>query len=326
MNEYHENTAAKILDIIFTRRKLLESEALGIKEIPVANLPSVETEPHLKKIKLMIGKSLPIQMILPAYPGKSPNRNKTLGKLPDLAEKHSIDNLNELCVEISEIYQPGATIVICSDGYIFSDLVRIPDQDVFNYTEAIKKYYLEYYPHSFLFFDMKSAFPQLKNLDSIREELMIGYGTSLVELIKKSKHDKETLSMYRGIAKFLYEDFCGLKEFSKTSNNQIQKQSKRVSLRVIQRSNAWSQLLEDVYPNLLRLSIHPQFRVSKKIGVNLANADDCWRTPWHSVAIIRDRKIHLQKRSLIDENTHRLIFNGGKPCHYHEISSSQKPK
>jgi pyoverdine/dityrosine biosynthesis protein Dit1 len=127
--------------------------------------------------------------------------------------------------------------------------------------------------------------------------------------------------MYQGISRFLYEDFLGLAEFKAISRAQIQKLAKSVSYRVILRSNAWSRLLEEVYPESLRLSIHPQYRVSKKIGVHMISTDDCWRTPWHSVAVKKDGVIYLEKRSNLNENKNRLFFENGQPYYYKEEES-----
>ncbi|WP_299010297.1 isocyanide synthase family protein [uncultured Shewanella sp.] len=320
MDKNNKPIASDILAIIFKWRKLLKSEAIDYESTFFSSLPLSETSPHLNKVMQMVERKQPIHMILPAYPGKSPNRNKTLSRLPDLAETHSIDVLNQLCVEISAVYEPGAKISLCSDGYVFADLVRIPDEDVRAYTQAIQEYYQSHYPNHFNFFDLKDAFGVLSSFDAMREELMVGYGESLISLMAAAKTNKETLSMYQGIAKFLFEDFSGLAEFANISNTQIQKQAKAVSLRVIQRSNAWSRLLEEYYPNALRLSIHPQFRVSEKIGIHMGKADDVWRTPWHSVAVMQNDEIRLQNRNQVDENTHRLIFNQGKPSHYHSLA------
>jgi L-tyrosine isonitrile synthase len=315
--------ANNILNAIFKRRKLLETEDY-FDDIEVCDLPKDETELHIHKIQEMIKNNEPIKMVLPAFPGKSPNRNKTLSKLPDLAEKNSIDNLNKLCKEIAEIYPHGVSMIICSDGYVFSDLVRIPDEDVSTYTESIRDYYQENYPGHFEYYDIIDAYPELKSLDAAREELLVCHGESLIRLTEKANTDKEILSMYRGISKFLYEDFSGIKEFDGLSNTQIQKAAKSTALRVIQRSNAWGELLETTFPNALRLSIHPQFRVSKKIGITMSKTSDCWRTPWHSVAIKKNDEIYLEKRCEINEDTHRLIFNQGMPCHYKMIPASRE--
>lgn len=322
MNISYGEVASKILETLFKRRKLLADDMP--QTAPFSALPGAEIEMHLAKIEGMVSRQQPIHMILPAYPGKSPNRDKTLSKLPDLSEKHSLDNLSELCQEIEAIYPPGGIICICSDGYVFADLVRIADVDVLGYTGAIKDYCQQQHPGYFEFFDIKDAMPRLSSLDTMREELMVCYGESIIGLMEQVKVDKVTLSMYQGITRFLFEDFSGLVEFDGHSNTQIQKMAKQVSLRVIQRSHAWSMLLKTIYTDSLRLSIHPQCRQSEKIGIHMARADDCWRTPWHSVAVRKNQHISLQKRSDIDENKHRLIFNGGKPCHYREIFSQQE--
>lgn len=319
MTNSQNDITSDILKIIFRRRKLLEFKSGSLDKLNFADLSEAEIRPHLNKIEQMVKRLKPIHMILPAYPGKSPNRDKTLGKLPDLSEKHSIDNLAQICREINEIYAPGAKICIASDGYVFADLVRIPDSDVFAYTEAVKAYYKCRFADYFEFFDIKDAMAQLTCLDAMREEMMIRFGESLISLTAKTKTEKETRSMYQGITRFMFEDFCGLNEFAGLSKTQIQKQAKQVALRVIQRSNAWSLLLEAQFPASLRLSIHPQFRVSGKIGIHMADTDDCWRTPWHSVAVMEDQQIRLHKRNSIDENRHRLIFVDGQPCHYKEV-------
>ncbi|MEZ7206465.1 L-tyrosine/L-tryptophan isonitrile synthase family protein [Pseudoalteromonas sp. DY56-GL79] len=314
-NQNVAELSRQILQLIFRERKLVESEVSQADEIH-EYLSEDELYPHLDKIERMVAKGEPITMVLPAYPRKSPNRNKTLSKYPDLAEKHSIDMLHVLCDRIEKIYSPGVKVLICSDGYVFSDLVRIPDTDVHSYTEAIKEYYSSNYPTQFDFYDIKDAFPEIKCLDAMREELMIRYGESLVSLTNRSQSEKETRSMYQGITKFLFEDFLGLVEFAGVSKTQVQKAAKSTALRVILRSNAWSKLLEVRYPEALRLSIHPQFRISQKIGIKLANSADCWRTPWHSVAVLKKDQIHLAHRNMVSESSHRLMFSQGAPSHY----------
>lgn len=310
--------ANSILALIFKRRRLLDDEAAPETEPSIEALLPEETEIHLNKIRKMVTAEKPISMILPAFPGKSPNRNKTLSRLPDLAETHSIDSLHNLCMDIEQVYKPGAKINICSDGYVFSDLVRIPDRDVEAYSIELIDYYNENYPNEFEFYDLKDAFPELDSLDAMREELMIRYGESLIHLKDRAKKEKEVTSMYLGITRFLHEDFLGLDEFKNMSRAQIQKFAKSLSYRVIQRSNAWSHLLEQVYPDSLRLSIHPQYRVSSKIGIHMISTDDCWRTPWHSVAVKKNGMIYLEKRSDVNENRNRLFFENGRPTYYQE--------
>lgn len=56
--------------------------------------------PHLQKVKSAIKKEQPITFVLPAFPGKSPNRQKVLGPLPEQAERITLMYLNELNLKI----------------------------------------------------------------------------------------------------------------------------------------------------------------------------------------------------------------------------------
>lgn len=307
-NNAHMNIAQQILECLFRRRSLAPGQD--------HELSSQVLEPHLAKVVQAIENGRKVEMVLPAFPGKSPSRKKTLSHLPDLAEHHAIDELHRLCNEIQEIYAPGALIHICSDGYVFSDLVHVPDADVKAYTDAIQDYAEQHYPGTFAHFDLRDAYPPLDCLDAMREEMMIEHGQSLVLLQQRFKDDPHMMLMYCGIHRFLSEDYSGLKVFAGMSLNAVKKVAKPASQRVIQRSEAWSALLQARYPHCLRLSIHPQLAVSTKIGIRLVATSDLWRTPWHSVAIKRRGVVTLEKRSNVDERYHRLVFRKGRPCHY----------
>ncbi|OGT37813.1 MAG: hypothetical protein A3F11_10555 [Gammaproteobacteria bacterium RIFCSPHIGHO2_12_FULL_37_14] len=57
-------------------------------------------------INELVLKGQPITFILPAFPAKSPNFEKTAGNLPDLGERLSLCLLNKICKEISKFYSP----------------------------------------------------------------------------------------------------------------------------------------------------------------------------------------------------------------------------
>ena len=74
-------------------------------------------------VEAYVAKNEPIQMVLPAFPFKSPNRkDKTIGHLPDLGEEIGLQHLNGLCESIAEIYQPAANVVITSDGLVYNGI------------------------------------------------------------------------------------------------------------------------------------------------------------------------------------------------------------
>ncbi|HEY6793112.1 MAG TPA: L-tyrosine/L-tryptophan isonitrile synthase family protein [Kineosporiaceae bacterium] len=53
--------------------------------------------PHRTKVEQFLSEGEPLHFVLPAFPAKSANRSKTLGPLPDLAERLSLEFLQRLC-------------------------------------------------------------------------------------------------------------------------------------------------------------------------------------------------------------------------------------
>ena len=305
-----DEVASLIIAEILARRRLLPGE--HAKE----NIFRDEAAPHYGKVMSAVNQQQPLVMVLPAFPAKSPSRRKTLSHLPDYGEELGLSNLNDLCSRITQFYEPGVKILICSDGRVFADVVRIPDQDVTAYNEALRELARDMQLAHIDFFDLDDVYPSLTDHTALREDLMVLYGEALGPLQERCRSQPEATAMYRGITKFLFEDFCGLQEFSNLSRTMIQGLARTAAYRVIQRSNAWSRLLADRFSNSVRLSIHPQFRVSEKIGISLIDAADCWATPWHSVVLKRGNRVSLLPRAEAEQMDAALIFKKGRPSYF----------
>src|SRR4051812_217553 len=103
---------------------------------------------------------------------------------------------------------------------------------------------------------------------------------------------------------------------SESSRNEVRNQSKRIAYRVIQRSDAWSRLIAQRFPGALRLSIHPQPRVTDKIGIYLVPTSNPWGTPWHTV-VLEDRDgYRLVKRAAAEGQDAGLVDRNGRPSHF----------
>ena len=81
---------------------------------------------------------------------------------------------------------------------------------------------------------------------------------------------------------FFFED--SLSPGQTKSRTALQKKSKARAYEVIRRSNAWSNFLEELFPEAIRLSIHPQNCGARKLGIQLLGTES-WLTPWHCVAV-----------------------------------------
>lgn len=268
--------ASAILELIFEMRNLLP----GLE--PSARHSHIGGRRHCNLINAAIARNEPVVMILPAFPAKSPNREKTLGPLPDMGEVLALKRLQRLCADISKIYRPGAELIICSDGRVFSDLVGVSDQDVSAYSRGIQKIVQAFELSHIKFFDLENVLPKA-SFDEMRSLLTENYSDMLEEVKQKTSQCPDAQQMFNGIHRFMFEDQLVLKPG--LSRTQARQQSKLLAYQVIQRSNAWSRLLEEYFPQAVRLSIHPQPIVSQKIGIRLLASADIWRTPWHSVPV-----------------------------------------
>jgi pyoverdine/dityrosine biosynthesis protein Dit1 len=128
----------------------------------------------------------------------------------------------------------------------------------------------------------------------MRTTLESDYATSIEELKLKVKDDLSTCSLFNGIHRFIKEDYLVIKP--ELSKNQVLKLSKSVAYQVILRSNAWSSLVEEEFPEAVRLSIHPQGLDSTKFPIQLLPCKESWGTPWHRVAVLTNGKLELMRK------------------------------
>ncbi len=293
--------------------------------------------PHLSKIIYAISRNLPVLFVLPAFPGKSPNLTKVLGVLPDMAERKALEFLQHLCDRIKKYYSPGAQIILCSDGRVFSDVVGMRDADVTAYQSELSKIITESGFTSLSTFDLDDLF-RGQSFDQMRAHLVEQFGEPL-DIFKaavsrggnSSKvhsaefspiEDLEANRLYCGITRFLVED--AMHPGQTQSRTAVQKECRLRAYAVIQRSKAWGDFVESQFPNAVRLSIHPQACGSKKLGIKLIEPDN-WLTPWHGVAVEVDGRFILMKRAQAEFLRADLIHVDGRPSHYNLLTKLESP-
>jgi pyoverdine/dityrosine biosynthesis protein Dit1 len=274
-------------------------------------------ELHLSNVLSAVELGLPVTFVLPAFPGKSPNLAKVFGPLPDMAERRALEFLQQLCNQIKQYYLPGAQIILCADGRVFSDVVGMRDEDVTAYQDELSKMIKELGLISLSTFNLDELYSEL-SFDQMRSQLMENLEI-LRNAVSKGKDEdcsideKEAHRLYCGITRFLLEDatFPGQQK----SRSALQKECRSRAYEVIQRSKAWGDLVAARFPNAIRLSIHPQTCGAKKLGIRLIEPDN-WLTPWHGVAVDVGGRFMLFKRSHAEELGANLIHIGGRPSHY----------
>lgn len=316
------DTAAKILSEIMAFRRWPQDHA----NCENGDCPACSSQ-HLPKILSAVKAGKAVTLVLPAFPGKSPNPEKVLGHLPDLAEKISLQFLGRLCQRIKEFYAPGIKILLCSDGRVFSDVVGMQESHVTAYQEDLSRLIEQMNLLDVSTFNLDEVYNEL-SFGQMRDELMKSFGKPLALLKHQVRNgaddlgtpeEQEALRMYRGITRFLFEDATHSEQTK--SRSAVQKEARSKAYEVIRRSNAWSELIAERFPEAVRLSIHPQVCGSKKLGIRLVG-NESWMTPWHGVAVQTKAGFVLLKRSEAETLNAELIYSpDGQPSHYSLVNN-----
>ncbi|MFJ8531847.1 L-tyrosine/L-tryptophan isonitrile synthase family protein [Streptomyces sp. NPDC093591] len=298
-----ETLGAQILNLLLPHHRTTD---------PAPARVSAGAFPHqLRRITDFVREGAPIVFTLPGFPCKSPNPAKTLGHLPDMGERLSLTFLDTLCAEIERIHPPGARVVICSDGHVFGDLIRVPDAHTDAYSDELRALIRQSDLHRLSVFDLRDVLGDLPH-DAKRAHVHQHYAPTLEALRTEVRADAQTLALYRGVTRFLVEDTA---DFTGT-RSALQRECRRRAYGVIQRSRAWGGLIDDHHPRAVRLSIHPQPAGARKFGIRLLDAPDVWTTPWHSAALReRDGTWTLMPRARA-QRLGRLIHHEGRPSHF----------
>jgi len=290
-----------ILERLFANNRVLPG-------VPQGLTPASEAL-HLPRIEAFVRAGAPIELVLPAFPAKSPNQKKVLGTLPDLAEERALERLSELLDELTEIWAPGARLTICSDGHVFADAVGVKDEDVDAYKKALLATIED---RRIGWFDLATAFGD-DAPEALRARLMKTYAESEASLRARAEGSRSLAAQIDGIHRFLYEDEIVL--HPEHTKSQAKKRTRARAYEVVRRSEAWGSLVGAVFPAALRLSIHPQPDPSIKIGVNLLGVRDPWLTPWHGVAVVGRDGTSLMHREEAEHAGARVVLDRGRPSH-----------
>lgn len=316
----------------------------------------------IDRVKYFTDRYLKIECILPAFPCKSSNWDKVYGMIPDKGEELALRRLIQATKDVVEVYPPGMKIWIVSDGHVFSDCIGVDDDIVDNYTEHLHQLYekVKTPGHDAIgFCGLKDLFftgiaseqfdptwveevevPHYTGTaicpvsDVSRQILMKGCDTDDGRLRKQIGIDGHPrLHLYRGFSRFMMEDLTLLPFFAKSSRKGFKKIISKVAFNMIKRNDAYSNLVELLFPHHLRISIHAHTNSGPKYGIKVISTDQCRivktldnieeptfedllhiPTPWHNcvVKVIDSEKeqYYLTKSKVIQDALKNGTYRG----------------
>lgn len=249
------------------------------------------------------------------FPMKSGNeRDKVIGKLPDLAEEVALRNFNTFNERIQRIYSPGVNISIISDGYAFNKLLDISDNTVAAYEEMTKDMSKSF---PLTFYDMKSFYNQELPLDTMREKVVQQFGITPEVLQENILFNPDVNYLYRGMIRFMEEELA-VREFP--SRNQAQKAAKKLVREMMLMNEAYSNLVEHEFADYIRLSMHPSVNNGHKYSFQLIPSPKAWTSPWHCALLIdTDGQFATVHRKDAEAAGHQLVYQEGRPYFFQAI-------
>ncbi|CAL9735810.1 spore wall maturation protein Dit1p [Monosporozyma servazzii] len=258
----------------------------------------------IKRVKYFTDRYSKIECILPAFPCKSSNNNKVYGTLPDMGEELALKRLIKVAKEVKKFYPPGMKIWIVSDGHVFSDCIGVDDDVVSHYTNKLHQLCetiaskdsdaIGFCGLNEIFFNgvaTKQFNPDwVTNVemdhftgtkicsisDVSRQILMKGCDTdtgTLREQVNTDGHPR--LYLYRGFSRFMMEDLFLLPYFQDYSKKKLKKITSKIAFNMIKRNDAYSNLVELMFPHHIRISIHAHTNSGPKFGVKVISEDQC---------------------------------------------------
>ncbi|KAK2004519.1 pyoverdine/dityrosine biosynthesis protein [Colletotrichum falcatum] len=257
-----------------------------------------------ERVRHFTSQNARIELCLPAFPCKSSNTNKVLGKAPDRGEQLALERLHSFVEAVEKIYHPGAKMWIISDGHVFSDCIGVDDADVDTYGEQLKEMNRAVgisrgntdrvgFRSLVDLFELDAAESQHKlsalraqlNIPNIdhhvetkltveaelcRQILMTGCQPQESAVRAKIKSQNAAiLALYRGFSRFMLEDLELHPHTQQMTRSQRKKLSTKVAFEMIMRNQSYSNLVELLLPNHVRLSIHAHNNAGPKFGIQL---------------------------------------------------------
>ncbi|OQS01084.1 hypothetical protein ACHHYP_01833 [Achlya hypogyna] len=267
-------------------------------------------------IKRTMERDEPLVLVLPGFPCKSPNMTtEVLGRLPDRGEEIGLARLEAACVAIEQVYPRGASVKVFSDGRVFSQVLGVADEDVLAYKAALEQLVIDE-GHSHIFFD---RLDNHTTTDNPIAELKARYAVDSMDLDAVLAANAGLRNTYDSFRAFIARDLRN--EFAHLDADARDSAIDEATREMIRRNVAFSNLVQDLFGDNIRLSIHAFDNAGPKFGVllipQLEAADATPTTPWHCVVCRNvDGTEFVAKHEDVDREAFEVVHKYGRPWFY----------
>lgn len=224
----------------------------------------------LQKILDIVKKKITLRLVLPAFHGKSPNRNLVFSYSPDYGEYLGIQVIAALHEQLSKIY-PSVEICLLHEGHFYGDVcLGGDDLSVASYEQAIQQLIQ---PYSFITSYSASKFFPKKSYKELRETFLADYCPSLSE-IEDSIASKENYKnlYFKLVAMYHNKHQEPIKAEFKTKRALLKNYSKPMAKLHLRKYLGYSRLIKEYFSEIpyIKLSqLYKEPSVTDQVGINL---------------------------------------------------------
>ncbi|MCA9538783.1 MAG: L-tyrosine/L-tryptophan isonitrile synthase family protein [Myxococcales bacterium] len=199
-------------------------------------------------IRPFVATNRPIEMVLPGFALKNPNRDKTLGPLPDRAEQAALGHLERFCEAISAVYHPighatGCRLTLVADGRVWGDLLGVDPARVAAYGAGLRAMARDSRHLCIVGLEALVDPPTAAALDERHERLPVG----------AARHDSH-LALARARFRHLIDEDTRWPEA--LDEEERKAHADQLARDMLHRHEALGVALARRFPNHLRLSVH----------------------------------------------------------------------
>lgn len=313
--DYSASTSSKIniQDTIDRVLDIFENYRVSAPE-GIDKYSSIGVDVLRSKISKFIMQEKPISFVLPGFPAKSRNtRTKVLGALPDGAEEVSLLQFAKFANEVQGVYTKGASINIVSDGYVFNDMVQISDGDVSAYENECKSLVTGL---PLIWHTINEVYNSNSEKSVLVEKLLAEFGMREEVLKDRIRNDPDTNLLYCGMSIFVQEDLYWPDGMSK---NKIKDSAKIVAKEMIRRSEAYTGLIKQAFPESIRLSCHPSINDGTKFSWRFVPGLSISASPWHnSLYVAPDGSYTFKKRFQAEKEGLEIVMEKNRPYFFRQ--------
>lgn len=266
-----------------------------------------------EKIDSAVSQCKPIKFAMLGFPFKSTNtRDKVLSPYPDMGERLTVENFTAMNEKIKQVYAPGMSLAILSDGFVFNDLWGIPDEVTSEYLSISTD--MARTAHAPLeWFRLHDFYSNRCSLASMREKMDQQFGISEEELQRRIMFDQDVNFTYRGMIKFVMEEYA-YREFP--SGKARERAAKALVRQSMMRNEAYDNMVRHIFKDHIRLSMHKSVNNGKKYSIKLIDSPYAHHSPWHC-AIVMDKDIvkTMHKKDAIAQGF-EIVSVDGQPFYF----------